>query len=221
MRRQVVAALCFGVVFAIGNANTILAEITTYQSESTFRSAATIERTTTFDEFAAWPGTILGVGTASVDGITYSATDPSAKWAAIDLHVLDPPSAPNVLGTADTIPTAWTFSFGPGSRADAIGFYMVTQARPNAWIMTVQTATGQILTSPISLEFATYFGFTSPDGIVSVTIADYPGDNRMTNVWFDNVSRSVIVPEPSALVLFAIGAASLFAYAWRRRRQAA
>jgi len=127
-----------------------------------------------------------------------------------------------VFGTGNVSDEHYSLSFGPGKSSDAIGFYMFSQSifPSPTYIITVTDMGGESLISPIALPGGgpAFFGFVSPDGIVSVEIDDDPADSRIRNFWFDNVSRAAIVPEPSALVLWLVGGCCLAAYGWCRRR---
>jgi hypothetical protein len=55
------------------------------------------------------------------------------------------------------------------------------------------------------------------DGSFVVNVAEHAGGaNR---AWYDGVSYQRVVPEPSAVALVVMGALSLTAYAWRKRKQ--
>ena len=69
---------------------------------------------------------------------------------------------------------------------------------------------------PMSIQLVAAQGDNSPGYARSTTSMDVSFDNLIVQA--DQIQG---IPEPSALVLLGMGAISLFAYAWRRRRQAA
>ncbi len=82
-------------------------------------------------------------------------------------------------------------------------------------LFDVETTSGAVTTVQVPGAFAVYRGFTAGEGIVSVTIRDYPDDGHLANFYLDDVSRGEVVPEPATLCLLALGGVAVL----RGRRQ--
>jgi len=197
--------------------------IVSFSDAQAFSSSAPVASTETFEEFQT--DTAIGVGSVTVDGITYTSFNPSAIWRVSDTFVT--PSPPNALVTGNVVAPA-TLTFNGGGFTDAIGFFLVGvggRFPPASYQIDVATVDHELLSETISPgEVNNIFrGFTSQDGIASVTIAPVPVEvgGTISNFHLDNVSRGVIsttVPEPSSPVWAAIGVVGL-GWWWRRCRR--
>ena len=218
MKSFLISFCVAAVITVLFGAHVSNAAIVSYTSQSSFLAVAPVVTTADFDSYS--DGVSLGVGSATVDGVVYEANQPTADWSIREVSVLNPPSQPNVFGVGNLSPLPVMLSFRDEQSSGAIGFYMVHQVvspRPT-WDITVEDATGATLALTVSFGTPGFFGFTSPTGIVSVEIADNPSDNRETNFWFDDVSRSSIVPEPSTFAMAGLGLLGLGLFARRRKK---
>lgn len=99
-----------------------------------------------------------------------------------------------------------------------LGFYLHKGKSTPAYesfriIASLFTGEQRIETVMSDVPFDTYYGFIAPEGIMSVSLMDLPGDGCMTNWSFDNVSHGAFfenntsnpVPEPGSLFLFGTG----------------
>jgi len=191
--------------------------IVSFYTPQSFFSSAQVVSTETFDEFQI--DTDIGVGSITIDGITYNSPNPSAIWHVTDTFVT--PSPPNSLVTRNLVEPE-TLTFAGGGVTDAIGFFLVgIGGTPAAFFrIDVLAADGEVSTEQIAPGFNTinvFRGFAYDNGISSVTITSLDLAGGLSNFHLDNVSRGAIsaVPEPSALTLAAIGVAVL---AWWSRR---
>jgi hypothetical protein len=206
-----------------GWGRTACASVIVFTDPQSFFQAGTVVSTETFDELPS--DTIIGVGSVSLDGITYTSADPSAQWATTDTFVT--PSPPNSLIQSNVIAPA-TLTFAGGGTTDALGFFL----QPGSTLpggdyrFDVVTATGETFTVDTGVIGETIFrGFVSSENesILSLTITPFnvPPGESISNFNLDNVSRGVItsaIPEPSTLVLVIAGVLVLLAYThWQRR----
>jgi hypothetical protein len=198
------------------------APILSFSSPQTFFSAAQVASTETFDEFQT--NTAIGVGTVTVDGITYTSSNPSAIWYVSDTFVT--PSQPNSLVTSNAIAPA-TLTFGEGRFTPSIGFFLVGIGGipVSSFRLDVAATDGQVLSEQIisgSVSANLFRGFTYQNGISSIAITPLDVAGDISNFHLDNVSRGVIstafVPEPSSLTLAVIGVAGLGCWSWRCSR---
>jgi hypothetical protein len=82
------------------SARTVFAlPILSFSAFQDFANAAQIVSTETFDEFSS--DTVIGVGTLTLDEITYASLNPSAIWFVSDTSVT--PSPPNSLVQSNLI----------------------------------------------------------------------------------------------------------------------
>jgi hypothetical protein len=186
--------------------------VSPYTDEASFFATGLVQSTETFDEFPHF--TVLPNSAEQIDKITYTAGDPSSVWiAGIHMGIPGYVSAPNDFGTNNIDEN--TLSFG-ADFVHAIGFYFSTGGifpQPT-YIINVTTTSGAVYSDHFSLTSGSvYRGYTAPEGIGSVTIADDPLVIGAFNWGLDNVSRSAIVPEPAS---FALSLFSLLSIARRR-----
>ena len=88
-------ALLVGVGLLVSSLNGAShATIVSYDDETTFFADADIESTEDFDSFAS--GTALGFGTAQVDAIIYTCSNPAQEWRLERIY-LRQVSSPNAL----------------------------------------------------------------------------------------------------------------------------
>lgn len=192
----------------------VRAEILVYTDQSDFFSAASemgspIVSTTTFED------RLGNVGSpATIDQITYTPDNPSGTYR------IDSYGSQHSL--IQTELEASTLTFG-GGQTRAIGFVTILGVSVfpplPRYEFKVVAIDGEELSfhQAIDIGEGAYWGFISPQGIRSVTIGPYRRWEGATNFTFDDVSRAAIVPEPSTLALFAIGAIALAITAARRR----
>ncbi|TMA82593.1 MAG: PEP-CTERM sorting domain-containing protein [Deltaproteobacteria bacterium] len=195
--------------------------ILTFADPQTFFSAVQVVTTETFDEFRS--NTNIGVGSVTLDGITYTSSNPSAIWFVSDTFVT--PSPPNSLVTSNAIaPVTLTFE-GEGF-TDAIGFFLVgVGGIPSAsYRVDVVAVDGERLDQMISPGVITtniFRGFAAEGGILSLTISPVEVGGSIANFHLDSVSHGAIstnvVPEPSTLSMAGAGVLISLGYAWRRR----
>ena len=191
--------------------------ILSFFTPASFFSSVPVASTESFDEFPT--DTDIGVGSVTVDGITYVSSDPSAIWYVSDTFVT--PSPPNGLVTRNVIAPE-TLTFAGGGSTDAIGFFLVGIGGfpPAFFRIDVMATDGQVLTEQIAPGLNTvslFRGFAYQNGMSSVTITSLDLAGGLSNFHMDNVSRGAIsaVPELSSLTLTAIGVAGLAC--WSRR----
>jgi len=184
-----------------------------FTDAKSFFQTGKVVSTETFDEFPI--DTIIGVGSVTLDEITYTSAKSSTPWGA--LSILPPVSPPNALTQTDVQPA--TLTFAGGGQTDAIGFYLINSAALGTSVpygIDVVTASGETLSLTVSVGETSrniFRGFESPEGIKSITITT----PTFANFALDNVSRGVITPEPSSLTLGATGILVLLAFTWWQR----
>jgi hypothetical protein len=193
--------------------------IVSFTDPQTFFGTAGVVSTETFDEFP--PSTDLGVRSVTLDGVTYTSSNPSAIWSASD--TFSTPSPPNSLVARNVIAPA-TLTLGEGNVTGAIGFYLVGVGGipPASYRIDVLAIDGERLSetlSPGAVTVNIFRGFTSEEGILSVAISPVEVGGNLSNFHLDNVSRGAItaaaVPEPSTLGMAV--AAALLALGYARR----
>ena|ERR1044071_8486742 len=91
LRNVALTVLMFS-AFAVGSAASVRADTIVFSSQADFFLAANNLSTETFDQFPA--GTLIGVGSATIGGVTYTAQNPLAEWRVVALSV--PPSPPTI-----------------------------------------------------------------------------------------------------------------------------
>lgn len=207
----------------VGNHAISKAEVTAYDDETTFLNSNPIVSTETFDGYQGMP--LFESAVVTIDSVTYQALpnsqDGQSEWrTGVNFSAAGFASSPDDFGSnliSDNI-----ISFGPGKYAEAIGFWLLSSAdRPGLiWEIEAKEFGGDVQVVEVSdwENEKRYYGFSSPQGIESVTVRDYRGDNAGNNWSYDNVSRTTIVPEPSALVLLSIGGLALLGLFRCRRR---
>jgi len=209
-RKAISSGLFIFVLIALHS--TCYGSLIAFETESTFLQTGLVVSTETFDELP--PDTVVGTGTAVLDGITYASDQPLAEWiAGIHIHQVPPQfiSPPNDFGASLIGDT--TLTFGNGGSTNAIGFYIFTAGVSTTYFIFLTTADGQRFLEPLIFEPNPSFrGFVSPEGITSVVVANaFP--ESMLNYSFDNVSRGQItaapVPEPWTMLPFTGGLALL------------
>lgn len=191
-----------------------------FTDSQSFFQAAQVVSTETFDEIPS--RTIIGVGSVSLDGITYTSADPSAQWFTSNSFVSVSP--PNQLTQRNVLAPA-TLTFAGGGQTDAVGFYLEPGSSIPGGLYRFD------LTSPFGGSFtattgviaaAVFRGFTSSDGISSLTVTPLNVPGGVSNFDLDNVSRGAItsvIPEPSSLTLGTTGILVLLATTWWQRMQ--
>ncbi|MEN6451034.1 MAG: PEP-CTERM sorting domain-containing protein [Thermoguttaceae bacterium] len=120
-------------------------------------------------------------------------------------------------------PSSILATFDASSNVTAVGGYFESLIASSLGTFSLTGATGLLDQRGATLGWARqgqpkkFYGYTvAGDTILSLSVGtgvDAPA--------FDNFTYGYSVPEPSSLILLGIAAASLSAYAWRRRRQAA
>jgi hypothetical protein len=214
-RATLVLAVLVLLLFGVGQAPAARADFMVFTDQTAFLGAAPIVSTETFDEFPS--NTVLGVGSATVDGVTYTSQDPTAQWSATNLFLT--PSPPNSLLSSELAPE--TLTFGSGNATAAIGFFLIPAGIPGDYQIFVTGSGGYTLTENVTTNGAiTYRGFLGVgEDITSVKVS--PVGSTLSNVSYDNVSRADIVaatPEPASLTLLSLGSLGLLAYGRRRRK---
>ena len=192
--------------------STCYGSLVAFDTESSFLQTGLVVSTETLDELP--PNTVVGTGTAILDGITYTSDQPLAQWiAGIHIHQVPPQfiSPPNDFGA--TLIGTTTLTFENGGSNNAIGFYIITAGTLTTYNIFVTTTDGQRFLEPLVFDANPSFrGFVSPEGITSVAVTNAFPESSI-NYSFDNVSRGQIVavpvPEPCTVLPFTGGLASL------------
>jgi hypothetical protein len=192
--------------------STCYGSLIAFETESSFLQTGLVVSTETFDELP--PNTVVGTGTAFLDGITYTSNQPLAQWiAGIHTHQVPPQfiSPPNDFGV--TLIGTSTLTFENGGSTDAIGFYIIAASVLTTYNIFITTTDGQRFLEPLIFDPNPSFrGFVSPEGITSVAVMNAFPESSI-NYSFDNVSRGQIVavpvPEPCTVLPFTGGLASL------------
>jgi hypothetical protein len=192
--------------------STCYGSLVAFDTENSFLQTGLVVSTETFDELP--PNTVVGTGTAILDGITYTSDQPLAQWiAGIHIHQVPPQfiSPPNDFGA--TLIGTTRLTFENGGSTNAIGFYIITGGTLTTYNMFITTTDGQRFLEPLVFDPNPSFrGFVSPEGITSVAVTNAFPESSL-NYSFDNVSRGQIVavpvPEPCTMLLFTGGLVSL------------
>jgi hypothetical protein len=193
-----------------------------FTDQQSFFQTGQVVSTETFDEFPS--DTIIGVGSMTLDGITYTSANPLAQWKVTDTFVT--PSSPNSLTQSNVIAPA-TLTFAGRGQTDAVGFFLLPGSTfpGGSYRFDVTTASGGPFTATTGVIGSTIFrGFTSFDEITSLTITPLNVLGGLSNFDLDNVSRGLIVsaiPEPSSLTLGTTGILVLLASTWWQRKRRA
>jgi hypothetical protein len=127
-------------VKAASPARATTAGISVFTDQQSFFQAAAIVSTETFNEFPR--NTVLGVGSFTLDGITYTSASPIGVFA-VTSDFANTPSPPNALIQRNTI-TAITLTFAGGGRSDAIGLSFLPGAQN--YLFEAATASGEKVT---------------------------------------------------------------------------
>ena len=108
---------------------------------------------------------------------------------------------------------------------DTDAFYLYAEPRgPGTFLLTVTAQDGTSASAHVVGDSgAKYFGFygTVGDTIDNITVSASASAGGFAVGEFGISSGASPVPEPSTLALLGIGAISLLAYAWRKRRRTA
>ena len=225
-RMPVWIAAWFILFSIVGWGRPAYAGVILFTDPQSFFQAARVVSTETFDELPS--NTIIGVGSVTLDGITYTSANPIAQWYTSTSFVT--PSPPNSLVQRNVIEPA-TLTFAGGGHTDAVGFFLRAGSNfPGGdYRFDVATASGETFTVDSGIiggfifrEFVPSDGID--DGINSLSITPLGVLGGISNFFLDDVSRGVIasaIPEPSTLVLGTTGTLVLLAYAlWQRTRRA-
>ena len=208
-RKAISSGLLIFALLALNS--TCYGSLIAFDTESSFLQTGLVVSTETFDELP--PKTVVGTGTAVLDGITYTSDQPLAEWiAGIHIHQVPPQfiSPPNDFGAS--LIGATTLTFENGGSTGAVGFYIFTAGVVTTYAIFVTTTDGQRFLEPLIFDSNPSFrGFVSPEGITSITVTNAFPDSQL-NYSFDNVSRGQIVaapvPEPWTVLAFTSGLAS-------------
>lgn len=192
--------------------------LTVFHDETVFLSASRAVSTETFDLIGELnerqvTGTYL---TVMIDEVTYQTPkvtgfpDDGTCWSlSSELGDARPISQPNMLsscGFNNPVEFSDVISFGENRSVAGIGFYVLASrvnlnSRLDRFIR-VYESNGNV--SEMLFEeptLSTYYGFLSTTGIESLAV----GDNvQIVNFGYDNVSRTAVVPEPTAPILIGI-----------------
>lgn len=202
------------------------ASVTVYDDESTFLALNPIESTETFDGYPYNHSFMTPVVT--IDSVTYEALpDPfngESSWiAGIHFGVPGYVSSPNDFGSnwiTDNIMT-----FGTDQYVDGIGFWLLSGTHRSGvvWEIVAEESDGSVEVVGVSdwSNDQRYFGFSSPLGIKSITVRDFPGNPGAGNWSYDNVSRTAImpVPEPVTFIIWCILGVLGVGHVWWRRKK--
>lgn len=204
----------------ISTAQSLSPTLTLFRSESEFVSAVDVDSTETFDAFPSnqtvpsvvAPESALGYPglETTIDEVVYTAEAFShVPWSTItDVDGALPVSAPNVL-LADgyDFERVEALSFGPGQFVEGIGFYFVgtgTIPSPSdgSWFFAIEEVNGELVSFRVDYDtpMPTYIGLHSSQGILRTLITDDGGFvfNGLPTLWgYDNVSRTLVLPEPN------------------------
>jgi len=217
LRKVIPAGVMFLTIVA-GSASVARADVIVFTNQTFFFQATSIVSTATFDQIPA--GTVPGIGSANVNGITFAAQNPSAEWVVAAIVI--PPSPPNHFQTRNDPGLFETLTFGEGASTNAIGFFLLGGTFPSpAYQIFVTTVDGRILTEDIVINGpSVYRGFVSPEGILSVRIERREFMGGFSNIVYDDVSRGNIneVPEPTTLLLLGTGVAGIVLKVHKRRQ---
>jgi len=208
---NVIGIRCLAAMAAIAWATTTThSAVTVYVDEASFMTAADVVSTETFSGFG--PTDVLGVGRCEVDQIVYTASAAASQWRMAGMGFIE--QYRYRIGTPGAIDEWDSLTFGPGQSTTAVGF-LLSVTGPYDMLFDVETTSGAVTTVQVPGAFAVYRGFTADEGIVSVTIRDYPDDGHLANFYLDDVSRGAVVPEPATLAILALGGLAMR----RRKRQ--
>lgn len=199
LRLWVAAAACVAVGFPVHAP----AQIVVYTAEPAFLTAAGPVTRETFDGVPF--GTLFGVGTATVSGVTYTSTNPAAQWVAASIR--QGVSPPNFFGVSNDSLDSRVLTFGPGSAVAGVGLHLLsfTVSPPAILEVTVTAADGAVYSEAVTMsgDATAYRGFAAPTGITAVTTRSLFNGVGVPNFGFDNVSVGTPVPEPTSLALTA------------------
>jgi hypothetical protein len=173
------------------------AHITVYSDPQSFFQAAKVVSTETFDQLPS--RTVIGVGSVSLDEVTYTSADASAEWFTDTSFVTVSP--PNGLTQRNVIAPA-TLTFAGGGHTDAVGFFLLPGSTfPGGdYRFDITTTSGDIFSVDTGTVTETIFrGVVSSDGSdilsLSITPLNIPGQGEsISNFELDNVSRGSIEP---------------------------
>lgn len=211
VRLWVAVAACVAVGFPVHAP----AQVVAYTAEPAFLAAAGPVTREAFDGVPS--GTLFGVGTATVSGVTYTSTDPAARWEASSIR--KGVSPPNFFGVSNGGQDSRLLTFGLGTAVAGVGLHLLsfTVSPPAVLEVTATAADGAVFTETITLsgDATAYRGFTAPAGITAVTARSL----SFLNFGFDNVSVGTPVPEPTGLALTAAALGGWLARGRVRRGQ--
>src|SRR5262249_45283194 len=169
--RTLVWTVAWSVLFSVfwgGWGRTAYATIIVFTDAQSFLQTGRVVSTETFDELPS--NTIIGLGSVSLDGITYTSADPSAQWFTTDSFVT--PSPPNSFVQKNKTST---LTFAEGGITDALGFFLLPGSTfPGGdYRFDVLTVAGETFTVDTGVIGATIFtGFVASENesILSLTI---------------------------------------------------
>src|SRR5262245_8671942 len=130
-------------LYGAGSPSTAFCEILVFRDQSAFFQAATIVSTENFDQYPTRQ--ILGIGTATVDGVTYTSSDPLALWQIQSVFLSSSP--PNYLVGGNIDQPAAVLTLGEDGFTNAIGFFLIPPAfiPPPAYQIIVTAVDGDQL----------------------------------------------------------------------------
>lgn len=175
------------------------AQIVVYVAEPAFLAAAGTVTRETFDGVTS--GTLFGVGTATVSGVTYTSTDPAARWEATSIR--QGVSPPNFFGVSNGGQDSRVLTFSPEPVVAGVGLHLLSFvfSPPAILEVTATAADGAVFAETITLsgDATSYRGFTAQAGITGVTVRSLFNGDGNPNFGFDNVSVGTSVPEPTGV----------------------